>query len=57
MTWLHCIRAKDEVNRLFIHLNLCIALALGLVVFITGIENATNSEVGVCDIITDGIYG
>ena len=42
---LYCIRTKDNKNHLFIHLNLCIALALGLVVFITGIENATNNEV------------
>ena len=39
------IRVKDNVNHLFVHLNLCIALALGLVVFIAGIENATNNEV------------
>ena len=39
------IRAKDKTNNLFIHLNLCIALALGLVVFIAGIENATSNEV------------
>ena len=42
----HYIRIKDENNHLFIHLNLCIALALGLVVFIAGIENATSNEVG-----------
>ena len=41
----HCIRSKDNKNHLFIHLNLCIALALGLVVFITGIESATKNEV------------
>ena len=36
---------KDNKNNLFIHLNLCIALALGIVVFIGGIENATITEV------------
>ena len=36
---------KDNKNNLFIHLNLCIALALGIVVFIGGIENATTTEV------------
>ena len=41
----HCIRTKDNRNHLFIHLNLCIALSLGLVVFITAIENASNNEV------------
>ena len=38
-------RVKDYRNVLFIHLNLCIALAMGLVVFIGGIENATITEV------------
>ena len=33
------------MNLLFIHLNLCIALALGLVAFIAGIERATDNEV------------
>ena len=43
---LHFIRTKDrKVNYLFVHLNLCIALALGLVVFISGIETAVNNEV------------
>ena len=42
---LYCIRTKDNKNHHFIHLNLCVALALGLVVFITGIENATNNGV------------
>ena len=37
-------RSKDKINHLFIHLNLCIALALGLVVFVAGIENATINE-------------
>ena len=32
------------MKNLFIHLNLCIALALGLIVFIAGIERATNNE-------------
>ena len=40
-------RVKDNKNNLFIHLNLCIALALGIVVFIGGIENATTTEVPV----------
>ena len=40
-------RVKDNKNHLFIHLNLCIALALGLVVFISGIENATVTEVSI----------
>ena len=38
-------RAEDNVNHLFIHLNLCIALAMGLIVFIAGIEQATENEV------------
>ena len=42
----HFIRTRDKkVNYLFVHLNLCIALALGLVVFISGIETAVNNEV------------
>ena len=41
----HSIRTNGNKNHLFIHLNLCIALALGLVVFIAGIENATSNEV------------
>ena len=39
---------------MFIHLNLCIALALGLVVFIAGIESATTNEV--CVITNDKVY-
>ena len=50
--WMHYIRAKDKTNHLFIHLNLCIALALGLVVFIAGIETASENEVGLCGNIT-----
>ena len=43
---LHFIRTRDKkVNYLFVHLNLCVALALGLVVFISGIETAVNNEV------------
>ena len=39
-------RARDkEVNYLFIHLNLSIALAMGLATFIGGIEHAVSSEV------------
>ena len=53
----YCVRANDKTNHLFVNLNLCIALALGLVVFIAGIETATDNEVGVCDIITDDTYG
>ena len=53
---MHYIRAKSKTKLLFVHLNLCIALALGLVVFIAGIETATNNEVGVCDSIIDGTY-
>ena len=54
-SWLHVIeilimhmyicRTKDRFNHLFIHLNLSIALALGLVVFLAGIENATKHRV------------
>ena len=40
------IRIRDKnINHLFIHLNLCIALALGLIVFIGGIENAVGNQV------------
>ena len=43
---LHFIRTRDKkINYLFVHLNLCVALALGLVVFISGIETAVNNEV------------
>ena len=38
-------RQKKKVNNLFIHLNLCIALTLGLIVFIAGIETATKYRV------------
>ena len=38
-------RKKKKVNILFIHLNLCIALAVGLIVFVAGIETATNYRV------------
>ena len=38
-------RNKGKENHVFIHLNLCIALTLGLVVFIAGIENATDDRV------------
>ena len=37
-------RIKNKVNHLFVHLNLCIALALGDLVFIAGIESATSNE-------------
>ena len=53
---MHCIRAKDKPNHLFVHLNLCIALAMGLVVFIAGIENATTNKVGVCNNFIAGIF-
>ena len=42
-------RAKKKTSHLFVHLNLCIALALGVLVFIAGIESATNNEA--CDTI------
>ena len=45
MSYFVYIRTKENKNHLFIHLNLCIALALGLVAFIAGIENATSNEV------------
>ena len=32
----------------FIHLNLAIALFLALIVFVSGIETATKSEVSLC---------
>ncbi|XP_065905683.1 latrophilin-like protein LAT-2 isoform X2 [Dysidea avara] len=35
-------RTKDKKNNVFIHLNVCIALALGLIVFVSGIETATE---------------
>ena len=47
-TWSHLLfipRSKKNINLLFIHLNLCIALALGLAVFIAGIERATGNQV------------
>ena len=55
------IRKKEKTNNLFIHLNLCIALALGLVVFIAGIENATENEVcptttALCCITNSDVY-
>ena len=42
------VRTKDNRNHLFIHLNLCVALSLGLIVFTTGIDNAKNNEVNAC---------
>ena len=51
---IYCIvRSRDKINHMFIHLNLCIALALGLVVFIAGIESATTNEV--CVITNDKV--
>ena len=38
------IRTKKTKNLLFIHLNLCTALALGLLVFISGIEGASDNK-------------
>jgi len=38
-------RKKEKINHPFIHLNLCIALALGLVVFLAGIETGTEYRV------------
>jgi len=40
-----CRRSRGKRNLLLIHLNLCISLALGLLVFLAGIETATNNEV------------
>ena len=51
---LHFIRTRDKkINHLFVHLNLCVALALGLVVFISGIETAVNHEVIIISYIDD----
>ncbi|XP_065909246.1 uncharacterized protein [Dysidea avara] len=36
------LRKRDKINHPFIHLNLCIALALGLLVFVAGIDTATE---------------
>ena len=38
-------RKKQTNNVVFIHLNLCIALALALLVFVAGIETAKDSKV------------
>ena len=40
-------RTKKIINLHFVHLNLCTALALGLVLFIAGIEGASNNKVHV----------
>ena len=40
-----CRRSRGKRNLFLIHLNLCISLALGLLVFLVGIETATNNEV------------
>jgi len=40
-------RKRDKINHPFIHLNLCIALALGLIVFLAGIETATENRVSI----------
>ena len=47
VSYVFCIRTTEKKykNHLYVHLNLCIALALGLLVFIAGIENATSNEV------------
>ena len=42
---LHYNRTNDKINHIFIHLNLCIALASGLIVFVAGIETATEYRV------------
>ena len=44
---------KELVQKLhnFVHLNLCIALALGLLVFLTGVQTATANVVS-CKVIT-----
>ena len=45
-TYVHMLyRNKGKENHIFIHLNLCIALALALVVFLAGIGNATDDRV------------
>ena len=43
-------RNDDNIRHLFVHLNLCIALALGLVVFLAGIETARGKRVSSTDI-------
>ena len=42
-----CYR-KELIQKVhnFVHLNLCIALALGLLLFLTGVQTATANEVG-----------
>ena len=42
-----CCR-KELIQKVhnFVHLNLCIALALGLLLFLTGVQTATANEVG-----------
>ena len=41
------INRKELIQKLhnFVHLNLCIALALGLLLFLTGIQTATANVV------------
>ena len=46
-------------NPILIHLNLCIALALGLIVFLSGIETAVDNEVRTCcdnNTISDSVF-
>ena len=49
----HCSRGDTtqrvflNIEIIFIHLNLCTALALSLALFIAGIENSTSNEVSV----------
>lgn len=44
-------KPPNKRNPIIIHLNLCIALALGIIVFVSGIETATDNEACVVIII------
>ncbi len=46
-----CYR-KELIQKVhnFVHLNLCIALALGLLLFLTGVQTATANVVGLSSI-------
>ena len=46
-----CRKPAKKRNPILIHLNLCIALALGLIVFVSGIETAVDNEVSLAKII------
>ena len=43
------------MSYLFIHLNLCFSLALGLVAFIAGIERANDDEVRMLHIANESV--